>query len=208
MSHRDEPSVDTVSIILERIQRSDDSQVTARAAERLLRRAEPIARVVCRTEARSLPESHLDELVQDTLELVWRRLPTLEQNDRFDSWVRGIARHVCANARRRRKDVLTEDGVLEATSPERDALRLLRQEERERVLNEAIAQLEQSDQDVLYHRYIHHLERDRIAEVLGLEDAEAVRVVLQRASRRLRAELQRTLQALGHGPSLLHTESS
>lgn len=207
MAERD-PEPDTVGIVLERLRLGGgDSPTAARASERLIRRAEPIARVVCRSEARSLSATLVEELVQDTLELVWRRITTLEESASFDAWVRQIARFVCSNARRRHRDVLTEDGVLDATSPEVDALGLLRKEERDSVLLEVIeATLDPMEQEVLYHRYVHGLERERIAEVTGLEGgAQRVRAVLQRSRERLKTALRRRLDALGHGQSLFQT---
>lgn len=198
--------LDTVGVVVQRLKGGADSPAVSRATERLLKRAEPIARVVCRGEARGLPDAQLEELVQDTLEIVWRRLGTFEGQSSFETWVRGIARNTCSNARRRRRDVLTDDGVLEATSPELDSLALLRKEEREVLLLSVIEEtLDAEEQEILFHRYVHALERDRIAELMGLDGAERVRAVLQRSQSRLRTAIKRKLAELGHGPSLFQT---
>jgi len=174
----------------------------------VLRRAQPVAAVVCRTELRGAPPAQVEDAVQQTLEVVWRRLEAFQPDGPpFEAWVRGIAKKVCANERRRRRDLLSEDGVIEATDPAHDELRTLQREQREALISDAIdAALEPQEQDVFYHRYLHNLERERIAELVGLADANEVRVILQRATRRLRAEIVRRLEALGHGPSLLRSE--
>ena len=195
----------TIGLLVQQIRTETNSQLVARNAENLLRRAEPIARLVCNAHARQLPTSQVEELVQDVLLAVWRGLSGYDDQGRFESWVRGIARNVCSSARRRKRELLTDDGVIEKQSMEADVLRQLRREERKRVLTQAIEALDAQDQDVLYHRYVHDLERQQIAELLELNDIDQVRVAIQRASRRLRAELARRLEELGHTRSLFRS---
>jgi RNA polymerase sigma-70 factor (ECF subfamily) len=199
--------LDTVGVVLRRLRGGPGGPAFGRASERLLKRAEPVARVVCHAEARGLSGPLVEELVQDTLEIVWRRMSTFDAEASFEAWVRGIARNVCANARRRQRDVLTDDGILEADAPELDALALLTREEREGILTGVVeATLDDEEQEILFHRYVHGLERERIAEVMGLSGgAERVRAALQRSQARLRTALRRTLAELGHGPSLFRT---
>jgi RNA polymerase sigma-70 factor (ECF subfamily) len=155
-----------------------------------------VARTVCRCEARALPPCEVEELVQEALLVVWDRRATFDpERGRFENWVRGICRNLCRDARRRKRDALTADGVLEGTSPERGALRQLREEERKRVVTEAIEALPEQDQDVLYHRYVHELSRQAIAALLEV-DVEQVRVRLQRASRHLKRALIERLELL------------
>jgi DNA-directed RNA polymerase specialized sigma24 family protein len=121
--------------------------------------------------------------------------------------VRGIALNVSRNARRKQRDVLTEDGVIEATDPAHGVLRVLQRDQRESLVTGAIeAGLQGEEQDVLYHRYMHGLSRDQIADLMGLPDADAVRKILVRARRRLRNELLARLEKLRHSMSLLHSE--
>lgn len=198
---------DSVTRVVARLQQGDPTGSVLRDADRILRRSEPAARQVCRSHMAGASPEQIDELVQETLELVWKKFASFEdQGKPFEAWVRGIARNVCNNARRRRTELLSDDGLLEPTDPELDVLRVLGRHERAHVLTESIAaSLQGVEQDVLYHRYIHGLGRDEIAELLGLASADEVRVVLQRAGRRLKAELRRRLIALGHGDSFLHT---
>lgn len=201
-------SSDSVTRVVEKLRQGPPTPSVRVDADKILRRSEPIVRQVVLGRIRTPPE-RVEELVQETLEVVWRRFPAYEDQGRpFEAWVRGIARNVCANARRRRTELLTDDGVLESTDPELDALSALRAHERAHVLTEAIAaSLEGVEQDVLYHRYVHGLSRTQIAELVGLGDADEVRVILQRAGRRVKSELARRLQALGHGASFLQTRS-
>jgi RNA polymerase sigma factor (sigma-70 family) len=178
-----------------------------RSADRVLRRAEPTARVTCRARARDLPADQVEELVQDTLEIVWNRLTDFRvEETEFEVWVRGIALNVCRDARRQRHDMLTDDGVLEVDDPTQGTLKLLQRDQREALVTAAIETgLEGVEQDVLYHRYCHGLRREQIADLLELESADAVRVILIRARRHLKEEIVARLEQLEH--SLLPPEA-
>jgi RNA polymerase sigma factor (sigma-70 family) len=199
---------DSVAHLVARLNAGAGSPSVLRRADRVLRRAEPAARATCRAEAGHLPAHIVEELVQDSLEIVWTRLAEFEpEGPPFEAWVRGIALNVCRNARRKHRDVLTDDGVIEETDPSHGVLRVLQREQREALLTEAIeAALEGNEQDVLYHRYMHGLSREQIADLMGLADADAVRVILVRARRRLRNEIVARLTKLRHSQSLLHSE--
>lgn len=182
---------------------ASDPAAKAEAAA-LFRRLEPIARMTCAACSRGVSPDILDDRVQETLLVAWRRLPELQlQGEDLERWLRQVARFVCANARRASSDLLVEDGLVDAEDPGLDALAGLRRAEREALLASAIAAVGGIDEDVLYHRYAHGLDRPTIAAMLGLADADAVRVALQRAQRRLRVEVRTRLAALGHGSSLL-----
>jgi RNA polymerase sigma factor (sigma-70 family) len=197
---------DSVAAVLRMIGEGSES-VAGRAADRILRRAEPTARAACRGHGRGLPDARIEELVQDTLFVVWSRIGDFEpEGPRFEAWVRGIAVNVCRNAKRKHTDLLTEDGVLEATDPAQGVLRVLQRAQRQAMVTAAIeTALEGVEQDVLYHRYCHDLAREQIAELLGLESADAVRVVLVRARRRLRTALLARLEELGQSLSGLQS---
>jgi len=201
-------SGDSVAQLVARMQANADSPSTLRRADRVLRRAEPVARATCRAEAGLLPAARVEELVQDTLEIVWTKLGEFDpEGPPFEAWVRGVALNVSRNARRKQRDVLTEDGVVEATDPAHGVLRVLQRDQRETMVTEAIeAGLPGDEQDVLYHRYMHGLSREQIADLMGLPDADAVRKILVRARRRLRSEILARLEKLRHSMSLLHSE--
>ncbi len=199
---------DSVAVLVARLRSGGDTPSMLRRADRVLRRAEPVARAICRAEAALLPAARIEELVQDTLEIVWTKLGDFDPDGPpFEAWVRGIALNVSRNARRKQRDVLTEDGVIEATDAAHGVLRILQRGQREALVTEAIeAGLQGDEQDVLYHRYMHGLSRDQIADLMGLRDADAVRKILVRARRRLRNEIMARLEKLRHSMSLLHSE--
>jgi RNA polymerase sigma factor (sigma-70 family) len=198
---------DSVARLVARLHEGAPTSSVQRSADRVLRRAEPTARATCRSRARDLPPDRVEELVQDTLEIVWNRLADFRpEQAQFEVWVRGIALNVCRNARRKRRDLLTDDGVLEASDPAHSTLRLLQREQRDALVTEAIeAGLQGIEQEVLYHRYCHDLRREQIAHLLQLEDADAVRVILIRARRHLKEEILARLKQLEHSTSLLRS---
>jgi RNA polymerase sigma factor (sigma-70 family) len=199
---------DTVARVVARLRSRGPTDSVAHDADPLLRRALPAARRVVRAVAPGIPEEQLEELVQQTLEIAWKRLAEFDTSrpSAFESWIRGIARNVVSNAKRRSRELLTEDGVLELGDPSHSILSALQHEERDQVVTQAISEaLQGVEQDVLYHRYVHNLDREHIAELLSMSDANEVRVVMQRAQRRLKAALERKLTELGHGRSFVRT---
>jgi len=208
MEKNEHPGGDSVAILVARLQDGNASASVQRRADRVFRRAEPAARATCRVHAAGLPPAQVEELVQDTLELVWKRLPEFQpEGPRFESWVRGIALNVCRNARRKRRDVLSEDGVIEATDPTHGTLRRLQREQRETLITEAIESgVDEAEQDVLYLRYCNELSREQIADLMGLEDAQAVHLILRRARRHLKAAIVARIEQLQQSMSLLHSE--
>jgi RNA polymerase sigma factor (sigma-70 family) len=203
----DQPPGDSVAILVARLKEGAATASVLRRADRVLRRAEPAARATCRVNAAGLPPAQIEELVQDTLEVVWSRLADFEpEGPRFESWVSGIALNLCRNARRKRRDLLSEDGVIEATDPEHDILHQLQREQRDAIVTRAIEEgLEGVEQDVLYHRYCHELSREQVADVMGLADVDEVHVILRRARRHLKAAILERLKELEQSMSLLRT---
>lgn len=157
-------------------------------------------------------EQTAHEVTQDALLLAWRKLPTFraERGASVSTWVCGIGRNLALNRGRRLGEaLLDEPELLESSGPlqHADALRALSRAEREELVRGAIeeAGLDPADQEVVYLRYAEELSRDQVAELVGLADAEAVRVVLQRCSRSLRRAVERRLRELGHGLSFVRS---
>lgn len=142
-----------------------------------------------------------EELTQETLLVAYRRLDEFRQQARFSTWIYGIARNLCRNARRKRTETLTEDGVFEAGSVEADALKALRAQERLTLLREAAAALSPLEQEAIHLRYVEHLSQAEITQVLEL-DGSGARGLLQRCRRKLRRALIDKMHELGHGESL------
>lgn len=211
----DPSSADTIARVIHRL-RSEDGRGPAADAEanRVLARVEPVARRTCLGCARGLGGPQVEDLVQETLFVVWRRLPDFEaalggvdNRPALERWTKQIARFICANAQRKRRDTLTEDGLIDIADPQTGALAWLAREERNELLRTTIeAALSGDEQDVLYHRHVHELERAEIARLLGLADADQVRVKLQAAQRKLKPALTRKLEEIGRGMSMWHED--
>jgi RNA polymerase sigma-70 factor (ECF subfamily) len=99
------------------------------------------------------------------------------------AWLIGIARNCVSDAMAKRETPVAEVPEIAARGDlEADSIRRL-------TLAEAIATLDEREQDLIALRYGADLTARRIAEVLGLQ-TNAVEVALHRALARLRAQLQ------------------
>jgi RNA polymerase sigma factor (sigma-70 family) len=207
-----ERSGDSVASVLRVIQeRTGTSSVVERAADRLLRKTEPAARTACRVYGRGLSDPRIEELVQETLLVAWTKVHHFTaEGPSFDAWVRGIAKNLCRNAKKKREDVLTEDGIVDPKDAEHSLLKGMQQDQRDALVTAAIESvLTGIEQDVVFYKYCQDLGREEIAALLGLDGADAVRVILVRARRRLRPEILRRLAELGRNDrSMIRVTSS
>lgn len=147
-----------------------------------------------------------EELVQDALMTAYRKLDGYEGRAAFGTWLCGIGKHLALNDVRRHRELLTEDGVLDGEDDGVQALKSLRKHEREEFMRQAAAEvLDEHEQEVVYLRYTELMPRAQIASVLGMNDENEVRVVLQRCRRRLEKGLRQRLEQLGHGTSFIRT---
>ncbi len=148
----------------------------------------------CTAELRGFGRQVVEEAVQDTLLIAWARLCVLEYRDQgkpFRVWLGAIALNVCRNLRTKRCDSLSADGLLEPGSGEDSALsQVLRQERLDRLGSVAEAVLSPEEQEIFLLRYLHEYSHEQIAEYMGFEHKDRVRVALQRILRRLRAGLR------------------
>lgn len=144
-----------------------------------------------------------EELAQDTLAIAVEKLPEFRGEASPRTWLFRIARNVCFNAIRKKGELITDDGVLDPEDVEREVYTSLRQFERDALIRAAAANaLDPIEQEVVVLRYTEQLPYDRITALLQLEGSGA-RAVLQRCRRKLRAEIRRMLDELGHGTSFL-----
>ncbi|MFT7518268.1 MAG: RNA polymerase sigma-70 factor (ECF subfamily) [Kiritimatiellia bacterium] len=144
------------------------------------------------------------DLAQESMLRAYQKLPTFRGDSRFSTWLLSITRYECLNALRKRRDLLTEDGVVEATDGSKSALAHLRTTEREQLLRDAAATvLDPLEQEAVYLRYTEHVPLDQIERMLNLDSASGARGVLQRCKRKLKREVYRRLVDLGHGSSFL-----
>ena len=147
-------------------------------------------------------EAALD-LAQDTLLTGYRKLHDFRGESAFGTWLYGIARGLCMNAIRRKREVLSEDGLIEAGDATASVLASLRREEREELVRAAAASLSPLEQEAIHLRYVEDVPQDRITELLGITQKSGARGVLQKCRRTLSRELRARLEAMGHGTSFL-----
>jgi RNA polymerase sigma-70 factor, ECF subfamily len=88
------------------------------AARRLIRRLECIPLILHKRNhrlGRPLTDEDIRDLVQDTLAVVWKRLPTYQGLSAIDTWVHSYCVHQYMNAIRakRRLPVLADDSALD-----------------------------------------------------------------------------------------------
>jgi len=196
----------TLAGVLSRIQggeRGTDPDLARQLDEAFMKNV-PALRRLCRRELGGFPQSVVEEEVQEVLLQAWRKLPSYEPRLPFRVFLLEIARRKCANVRRKRRDVLTEDGFLEVGSEERGVIAQLAEEERNALIQQAAQNvLEQEEQELVVLRWVLDYPYDVIVEELGLPDTEAVRVGLQRCKRHMRKEIRRLLAGRGLGESFL-----
>lgn len=144
------------------------------------------------------------EVAQDTLMAAYEQLGSFRGEASFSTWIYRIARYKCFNALRKRQDLLSEDGVLEARDPAATVYARLRGQERAELLRQAsAAALGPLEQEAVYLRYTERLPLAQITEILDLEGASGARGLLQTCRRKLRRELVQRIEGLGHGRSFV-----
>lgn len=172
-----------------------DAQSGDRAAlEALLAHAAPqifrYARRMCRDRADA------EDVLQDTLLNATREIASFRGESSFSSWLYALARSACSRRRRRMLDrpgmaVPLEEGsesrVFASHEPGPETL--VTQRETARLLDEALASLDEGAREVLVLRDVEGLTAPEVAHVLGIS-AEAVKSRLHRARAALRASLE------------------
>lgn len=194
----------TLAGVWSRIRETDRTPtLEAKLGEAFAKHADKLL-AYCRRELRGLPEELAQETTQDVLLEAWNKLPTYEPVAPFRSFLWAIARLKCANVRRKRRDRLTEDGVVDPESEAASALAGLEYAERNALIEEAARNvLDAREQDVVQLRWVQDYPYDEIIELLGIADREAVRITLVRCKRRLEREIPRLLAERGLGTSFL-----
>ncbi len=148
----------------------------------LIARAQPDVR---RYAARNCRAADIDDAVQETLLLLYRRVGTLRAVTSFSAWIFAVARRACLRLLR------MSAGIPEAPIEEMDArLAHLRPEDIRIDLSRAIQSLPEHYREVILLRDIEELSIDEIAEVLGLT-RESVKARIHRARMLIREYLVR-----------------
>ncbi|MFB9262964.1 RNA polymerase sigma factor [Bradyrhizobium erythrophlei] len=154
----------------------------ADALTSLLSVAQPDIR---RYAARNCRAADIDDAVQETLLLLYRRVGTLRAVTSFSAWLFAVARRACLRLLRR------ATGRTETEMEETDArLALLRPEDLRIDLSRAIQSLPERYREVILLRDIEELSIDEIAGVLSLT-RESVKARIHRAGTMIREYLVR-----------------
>lgn len=145
-----------------------------------------------------------EEAAQEVFVVGWRQLASLRDPDKLRPWLAGIARHVCANARRARQRDLpslpeaTDETPDPAGGP--DVAAVAREEEL--IVDRALAGLPEEYRETLVLFYREGQSARAVAGALEISE-DAVRQRLVRGRRllqeRVLAQVERTLQRTGPG---------
>lgn len=149
-----------------------------------------------------------EDIAQETYVQTWQKLHQLKRNQSFLPWLRQITRH-CAyqwlerekhNHQSRQKPLeLDFEALVAQELPETD----LRQAQREKILNAAMAKLPEESRDIVVLYYREQQSTEHVARLLDLEPA-TVRQKLSRARKTLAEDLLKRVgkAALLTAPSL------
>ncbi|CAN7521484.1 sigma-70 family RNA polymerase sigma factor [Bradyrhizobium sp. LjRoot220] len=138
-----------------------------------------------RYAARNCRAADIDDAVQETLLLLYRRVGTLRAVTSFSAWLFAVARRACLRLLR------ISAAVPDSAADDADArLALLRPEDLRIDLSRAIQSLPEHYREVILLRDIEELSIDEIASVLGLS-RESVKARIHRARMLIREYLIR-----------------
>lgn len=150
------------------------------------------ARVYNYTRYRVHDSQTADDLTAQIFERVLRYLTTYRpQQGPFGAWLFAIARSVVSNHHRaqNRWRWLSWDRLREQPSESIAPESALEQRDQQARLLQAVATLDQREQDIIALRFASGLTNRQIADLTGLSDSN-VGVILHRALRKLRHQLQ------------------
>jgi RNA polymerase sigma-70 factor (ECF subfamily) len=189
--------------ILARLESDSPAEVVAAAAELdalFAAQREKVVRVCMKSVG---DRAQAEELAQEAMTVAYGKLSTFRGDAAFSSWLCGIARNLSWRASARRKDLLLTDGVLEVNDGASGVVTGLLRDERERLIERAVAGLSPEEQDAVRLRYVEGLSQEEITERLGLSASTGARGLLQRCRRKLARQLRAELAAMGHGTSFI-----
>ena len=129
----------------------------------------------------------VDEVLNDTMLVVWRKAATYNQRSKVSTWIMGIARRRGMKALKRDDEAIAfnaEEAISGEPGPEG---RLLRQELRTR-LNQALRSLPVEQRTVVELTYYQGLTYREIADIVGCP-IDTVKTRMFHARRRLKAML-------------------
>jgi RNA polymerase sigma-70 factor, ECF subfamily len=126
-----------------------------------------------------------EDVLQNALVTIWRKLPNLREVDRFEGWAYRILVNACYDmlrrSKRRPENPLPEDAALPSGRPEDRPLRLS--------IEQALSRLEQRERTAFVLCEIEGLSHREAGEVLDVNENTS-RTLLFRAKRRLQKDLR------------------
>lgn len=127
-----------------------------------------------------------EDLVETVIEKVVKKYPEYNASQApFDVWLFTIARNSLIDFTRRIQPVELPEDARAKSDPVADVI----ENERDRLLADAVAQLPDKEKNVLTMKYFALLKHKEIAQIMGYSRSN-VRVVLHRALKKLRIILQ------------------
>lgn len=127
---------------------------------------------------------------QDALLRLLESVGAYDRGRPFAPWAFAIARNVCRDRLRKRREALVPPEALEERGPsDLSPEQLVGREESAERIRAAVSELSGPDQEVLWLRFRHGLSNAEIAETVGIAEG-ALRVRLFRALARLRERLR------------------
>ncbi|MEM6927408.1 MAG: sigma-70 family RNA polymerase sigma factor, partial [Myxococcota bacterium] len=139
------------------------------------------------------------ELAQDVMMVATRRLAEFRGDSSLRTWLHGITRFTCLRALEKKRDLLADDGLIEAADDATGTLTGLERKQRIALVREVAAEvLDDVEQEAVELRYVHGVGQADVGRILG----QSGRVLLQRCRRKLERGLRQRAESLGHGSSL------
>lgn len=140
---------------------------------------------------RLAPSQPVEEVLNEVMFVVWRRAAEFQPTASLSSWLFGIARYKARKARLRwHQEILQKTSAATTGADQNSPERLLRQQERCRMIARALVNLPPEQRTVVELTYFHACSAREIAERLG-EPEPTVRSRLRLARQRLAQTLAR-----------------
>jgi RNA polymerase sigma-70 factor, ECF subfamily len=180
--------------------REGPDEALAEELDALFAEHQPMVTSLCR---QLVPDrQRADEIAQETLLVAYRKLPEYRATTSFSAWLVSLARNLCGSEQDRRRDLLTEDGILDDPDPKLSVLREFTRAERLEVVRLASLALSPLHQEAVVLRYAHGVSLRQITQILDLDRPGGARALLTGARRELRTALMEVLADVQRGSSL------
>ena len=168
----------------------DEARLVARAASRDLKAFEQLYRIyhprLTRFLTNILRQPHLvEEALNDTLMVVWKRAATYNGTSKVSTWIFAIAYRIALKTRSRSDDPVEDPGADVRASPEVGPEQALGRRQAQEILVAALGQLSPEHRAVVDLTYFHEAGYRDIAEILDCP-VGTVKTRMHHARKRLR----------------------